>query len=691
MIYALAGFLWIAFSDAVLSLVITDHAVLTRLQTFKGWIFIIITASLLYILVNRYVSAMELSEQAMRESEKKLRILADTTASAIFIYGDKFITVNRATEELTGYSETELKSMNFCDLLHPDFREMMRLHCDALSHGNSGPMRCELKLITKKGDERWIDFTSSTMDYKGKTCGLGTAFNITDRKQVERTLKESEERLRLIIERVRDYEIFMLDPEGHIIIWNVGGEKNKGYSVEEIIGRHHSIFFPQKDIEAGVPEKELSVAATEGSFEDEGWRLRKDGSRFWANVVTTALRDSDGKLRGFSKVVRDITDRKKAEDALRESEERYRIIAATASDVIITIDQNSVIQFVNPASNKVLGYKPDELIGQVITLLMPERIRQAHITALKEYILTGKKKMKWESIEVSGLHKNGNEVPLEVSYGEFMKEGRHFFTGIIRDITERRDATRDKEYRDMLERFNQELENLIAERTMNILAMTLADKVRNPSSVIGATANRVLRKADCSENSKEHFRLIINEANKLDKTVKDFQDMLKSRQALFHYEDVCEIVRDVLPVIEKEAARKQIVLSADLPTGPLKINTVRNLLKMAVFTILKNAVELTPDEGKVAVSVVGDEDKIQITVSDNGYGISKEDIDEIFDPFSHAYGYRFSMGLPLIKQIVSEHMGEISVKSEIGKGTTVTMIFPVRWSGVNPIPDSGRD
>jgi PAS domain S-box-containing protein len=690
MIYALAGCLWILFSDTALSLVITDSAVLTRLQTFKGWIFIIITASLLYIIVSRYVSAMNLSEQAMRESEKTLRILADTTASSIFMYCDKFITVNRSTEELTGYSEGELKSMSFYDLLHPAFREMIRLHCDAISRGNIEPMRYELKLITKNGDERWIDFTSSTIDYKGKKCGLGTAFDITDRKQVEQTLKESEEKLRLLIERVRDYEIFMLDPKGHIIIWNVGGEKNKGYSAEEIIGRHHSIFFPQKDIEAGVPDKELSVAEAVGSFENEGWRVRKDGSRFWANVVTTALRGSDGTLRGFSKVVRDITDRKKAEDALRESEERYRIIAETASDVIITIDQDSVIQFVNPASEKVFGYSPDELIGQIITILMPERLREAHISAMRVYVGTGKKKLNWETIDLPGLHKSGNEVPLEISYGEFMKEGRHFFTGIVRDITERKDAARNKEYRDMLERFNQELESLIAERTMNLLAMTLADRVRNPSSVIGATANRVLRKAECSEKAKENFMLIISESEKLDKTVKDFQDMLKSRQTLFHYEDVSGIVRDVLPVIEKEAARKRIVLSVSLPDRPLKINTVRNLLKMAFFTILKNAVELTPDEGKVMILVTGDEDRVEVTVSDNGYGIPKEDIDEIFDPFSHAHGYRFSMGLPLIKQIVSEHMGEISVKSEIGKGTTITMIFPIRWSGVNPKPDSVR-
>jgi len=671
-ICALAGGLWILFSD-------------------KGWIFIIITASLLYVLVNQYVSAMKHSEHALRESEKKFRILVETASSAIFLYSDTFITVNRATEELTGYSEGELRSMSFYDLIHPEFRERIKQQCDALSCGKGEPIRCELKLITKKGDERWIDFTSSIIDYRRKTCGLGTAFDITARKQVEQTLKESEERLRLLIERIMDYEIFMLDPEGHIVIWNLGAEKNKGYSVEEIIGRHHSIFFTREDIGAGIPDLELRIAAAEGAFEDEGWRVRKDGSRFWADVVTTALRDSDGTLRGFSKVVRDITDRKKVEEALRESEERYRIIAQTASDVIITIDQEGIIQFVNSASEKVFGYKPAELLGENITALMPERLRKVHISALKAYVETGKKKMKWESIELPGLHKSGHEVPLEISYGEFMKEDRHFFTGIVRDITERREAAKNKEYRDMLERFNQELESLVAERTMNLLAMTLADRVRNPSSVIGATANRVLRKAECSEKAKENFRLIIDEAEKLDKTVKDFQDMLKSRQALFHYEDIGGIVRDVLPVIEKEAARKQIVLSVALPDAPLKINTERNLLKMAVFTILKNAVELTPDEGKVTVLVAGDENRIQVIVSDNGYGMPKEDIDAIFDPFSsHAYGYSFSMGLPIIKQIVSEHMGEISVKSEIGKGTTVTMVFPVRWSGVNPKPDSNR-
>jgi two-component system sensor kinase FixL len=688
-VYALAGALWILFSDRVLSLLIFDPATLTRLQTFKGWAFIAVTASLLSILVHRYVAGMRHAELALRESETTFRILAETTTTAIFLYRDTFMRVNRSTEQLTGYSAGELASLSLYGLLHPDSREMIRGHCDALSRGGGEPVRCELKIVTKQGDERWIDFTSNIIDHQGKQWGLGTAFDITDRKKVEQTLKESEERLRLLIERIRDYEIFMLDPEGRIVLWNVGAEKSKGYRAEEIIGSHHSVFFRREDIEAGVPDKELRTAAAEGSFEDEGWRLRKDGSRFWANVVTTAIYDNEGTLRGFSKVIRDISDRKMAEDALRESEERYRIIAETASDVIITIDEQSVIQFVNPSIEAVFGYAPGLLIGQSITVLMPERFRGAHLSALREYLQTGRKKMHWKSIELPGLHKSGVEVPLEISYGEFMRDGRHFFSGIVRDITERREAARNKEYRDMLERFNQELETLVAERIMNLLAMTLADRVRNPAMVIGATANRALRKGESSEKAKETYALIIEETGKLDKTVKDFQALLKERKALFHFEDLCSIVRDLLPVIEREAARKHIVISVDLPDSPKKINTERNLLKMAVFSVLKNAVELTPDEGNITVAVSGDENRIRLTVSDTGYGIPKEEIDAAFDPFSHHQVYGFNMGLPLIKQIISEHMGEISVKSGIGEGTTVTISFPVRWGGIAPQTDRG--
>ena len=149
---------------------------------------------------------------------------------------------------------------------------------------------------------------------------IAELIKVIGRFEAEEELRQSEERFRLLVESVVDHAIFMLDPQGHIISWNAGAERIKGYRAEEIIGQHFSCFYPAEDIQRGKPERELVLAKAEGRLEDEGWRLRKDGSRFWANVVITALYDGEGELRGFAKVTRDITERKHAEERIRQSE-----------------------------------------------------------------------------------------------------------------------------------------------------------------------------------------------------------------------------------------------------------------------------------------------------------------------------------------------------------------------------------
>ncbi len=619
-------------------------------------------------------------KRALRESKENFRMLIENTSAAIFIYRDKILLANSAMEKLTGFTREELASMNFYDLVHPDSRGLVKQHCEALSRGRGSPLRCEYKVLTKKGDEVWIDFMSGIINYGGKPSGLGTAFDVTDRKRSDAALRESEERLRLLVERVSDYEIFMLDPHGSIISWNVGAERSKGYRPGEIIGKPHSIFFTGEDVERGIPEKELSVAAAEGRFEDEGWRVRKDGTRFWANVVTTALRDEDGTLRGYSKVIRDITDRKKAEDMLREREERYRVVAETASDVFITIDEQSRIVFANPSLKKLFGYSPSEVLGREVTLLMPERLRNAHLKALKRYLSTGEKKMRWGALEVPGLHREGYEVPLEISYGEFREEGKHLFTGIIRDITERKQAEKEKEYKEMLERFNVELETRVSERTMSLMALTLADRVRNPVTVIRWTGNKILEKGDIPGEVKEGLATVVDEAGKLEIMVKDFQSLLKSKKSVFSYVDINDVVSGVLSIEEKAITAKGVRLTVSIAKRPLKINAQEDLLRMAVFHLLRNAVEATPEGGAIKVATCGDSARVVLLISDTGAGIPDEVAGKIFDPFFSTKTRRFGMGLPLVKQIVSEHMGDIAVKSQAGKGTTFRLSFPARWT-----------
>ncbi len=230
-----------------------------------------------------------------------------------------------------------------------------------------------------------------------------------------------------------------------------------------------------------------------------------------------------------------------------------------------------------------------------------------------------------------------------------------------------------------LSELNQELETMVAERTMSLMALTVADRVRNPAAVIGWTCRKILEKGDVPDKIGESIRDVINESGKLESIVRDFETLLKSKQSMFRYEDINEIVRGVSDIVEKESREKGIGLNVNLANVPLKINAQRNLLRAAIFHIFKNAVEATPAGGRITVETSGDEDKVSLKVSDTGSGIPEENIDKIFDPFYSTKRFRFGIGLPLVKQIVSEHFGEIKVKSALGRGTTFEITFPVRW------------
>ncbi len=687
LIYAFIGGIWILFSDVALSHLVKDPVLISRIQTVKGWVFIAITASMLYALIRYNILSLKRSEKLLRQSEEMFETLVENTSSAIFIYRDKIIAANRAMQFLTGFSREELLTMEFADCVHPDLRKKMTEQCEAFRRGMPIPLRCELKIVRKGGEERWIDFSSAIISYQGVQSGLGTAFDVTAQKAAMSALRESEEKFRLMVEGIIDYEIFMLDPQGCILSWNVGAEKSKGYKRDEIIGKQHSIFFTEEAISRGDPQLEIATATEQGRFENEGWRVRKDGSRFWANVVTTAVRSPDGTLKGFVKVIRDITDRKKAEETLRESEEKYRVMAQTATDAIITIDWNGTLIFANPAVEQLFGYKPEELIGRQITMLMPERFRKRHLQSMSRYLETGIKSVSWKALEVVGLTREGKEVPLEISYGEFRMAGSQFFSGVIRDITERKLADKERDYQNMLERFNLELESVVAERTMSLMALKLADEVRTPAAVIGGLSRRIIEKEKLEARAREDISNIIEEARKLEVIVRDFQALLKGKKTAFSYEDINEIVKDVLQIIRSEAARKNVTVRIDLAERPLKVNMEKGLFRMAVFNMLRNALESTSEGGMISVSTSVLEDNIILTISDTGHGIPREILDKIFDPFYSRQVYTFGMGLPLIKQIVDEHLGEIEITSETGRGTTLRLSFPSRWLYKTGIPN----
>lgn len=257
-------------------------------------------------------------------------------------------------------------------------------------------------------------------------------------EQAQLALQQSEERFHLLVDAIQDYAVFMLDSEGHVSLWNAGAKRMMGYQAAEIIGRHFCCFHPEEDLQLGKPQRLLRLAATRGRAEDEGWRLRKDGTRLWASVTISPIKDLEGKQVGFAMVARDITERLEAGKSLRESEARSRVVAETALDAIISVDDTGRIQFANAATANVFGYEPAELVGLPLTTLMPERLRQAHTLGFERHKQSGKRRLDWHGVEFMGLHKSGSEFPVEVSFGEAIENGRRIFIGFLRDITERK-------------------------------------------------------------------------------------------------------------------------------------------------------------------------------------------------------------------------------------------------------------
>ena len=251
-------------------------------------------------------------------------------------------------------------------------------------------------------------------------------------------LGRSEQQLRLMVSGVKDYAIYMLDPEGRIATWNQGGQRLKGWSAEEIVGQHFSRFYTPEEVADNLPQRELEIAKAEGQFVGEGWRIRKDGSRFWATVVITPLRNDDGLLVGFSKVTRDTTERRRIEQAMKEEEARLAAVIGSAMDAVITVDERQIITLFNPAAEKMFGRTSEQSLGQPLDQLMPERFRATHASHIRAFAQTNVSRRKMGAlIPIYGLRSDGQEFPIEASISQAKIGGQVILSVILRDISER--------------------------------------------------------------------------------------------------------------------------------------------------------------------------------------------------------------------------------------------------------------
>jgi PAS domain S-box-containing protein len=479
-----------------------------------------------------------------------------------------------------------------------------------------------------------------------------------------------EQRLQLLIEAVVDYGIFLLDTEGHIASWNSGAQKLKGYSRQEIVGRHFSIFYPPEAAAAGWPDEELRRAKALGRFEDEGWRVRKDGSRFWANVVITALFEPDGTLAGFAKITRDLTERRIHEEQLRESEAKFRLLVDSVSDyAIFMLDTDGIVRSWNAGAQAIKGYAGSEIIGRHFSAFYTAQDTAAGKPRIELETAAAKGRVEdegwrvrkdgtlfWANVVVSAIRNAGGEL---VGYAK-----------ITRDMTERRRL--------------EELE-LSSQRTNEFLAM-LAHELRNPLAPI-RNAVTIMQLETLQSPVLRNCRDVIDrQLTHVTRLVDDLLDIgrlttgkIKLRKELVRYGDVVQrAVEAARPLMES----RRHAFSLQLPDNPVHVNCDPTRISQVIQNLLVNAAKFTPEGGRIGLQVQLGDDFLTTFVTDNGRGIPAEDLGRIFQLFQQGEQTApnesgLGIGLTLARSLVEMHGGSLDAASAgPGQGSTFSFRLP---------------
>ncbi len=483
-----------------------------------------------------------------------------------------------------------------------------------------------------------------------------------------------DQRFELLVNAVIDYALYMLEPDGTIASWNPGARRFKGYEADEIIGRNFACFFTDEDRAAGLPRKALETAAREGRFEAEGFRVRKDGSRFWANAILDPIRDESGTLLGFAKITRDITDKREAEHALYASEQRFRLLVQGVRDyAIYMLDPDGKVSNWNAGAEAIKGYRAHEIVGRHFSLFYTAEDRAAGEPgrALATALGTGKyEKQAWR------LRKDGSRFYAHVVIDPIRDdEGRHIgFAKITRDITEQRKAQEElEEARASL--FQAQKLQAIGELTGGI-----AHDFNNLMTVIRGSAE-LLRRADLSEQRRTLYLDAIIDTSDRATQLTSHLLAFGRRQPLKPEAVDLNLRLDAFAEVLSRTIGSKIGVVLELGQGVWPVEVDAAQLETAMLNAAINARDAMPDGGMLSIATCnapGDPDLIRISFSDTGTGMPPEVLERVFDPFftTKPVGKGTGLGLSQIHGFAAQSGGRAEIESVEGEGTRLHIFLP---------------
>jgi PAS domain S-box-containing protein len=494
-------------------------------------------------------------------------------------------------------------------------------------------------------------------------------------------------RYRLLVEAVTDYAIYMLDPEGHIASWNAGAQRFKGYESGEIIGEHFSRFYSAADREAGLPAHALATSEREGRFEGEGWRIRKDGTRFWAHVIIDPVRDAAGTLVGFAKITRDLTERHEEEETRRRTEEQFKLLVRSVTDYsLYMLDLNGIVTSWNLGAERIKGYKPEEIIGQHFSRFYTEEDRangepaKAIATALAE----GRFEKEGWRVRKDGTRFRANVVvdPIRNDGGEIIG-----FAKITRDITEAREAQ---------EALAAAREALVQSQKMEAVGQLTGGLAHDFNNLLAGITGSI----ELAQKRLTQGRLV-----DLDKFHTAALGATRRAAALTHRllafsrrqtldskpTDLNRLIAGMADMIDRTVG-PQIAVETVAAVGLWITLVDPNQVENALLNLCINARDAMPDGGRIVIETCNkwvDErggrlrdlppgQYVTLSVSDTGTGMSPETLSHAFEPFytTKPIGMGTGLGLSMIYGFAKQSGGQVRIYSEMGQGTRVTLYLP---------------
>jgi PAS domain S-box-containing protein len=488
-----------------------------------------------------------------------------------------------------------------------------------------------------------------------------------------------ERRLALLVETITDYAIFLLDPDGHVASWNRGAQRIKGYRSEEIIGRHFSAFYLPEDVEADGPGRELAIARREGRHEDEGRRVRKDGSTFWANVVVTCIRDADGEVLGFGTVTRDLSARSLTEEQLRgtadrlsaahrELEQFRRLVLNVRDYAIFMLDPGGRIATWNAGAQHIKGYAAEEVIGRDFSLFYTDVDRDRGHPAFELEIAArdGRYEEEGWRVRKDGTTFWANVVITSVRSDDGVLIG---YAKVTRDLTERRAAEQ------ALRAGNEEL--IRVNRELDRFASVAAHDLREPlRTVAGFSDLLVARYEDrLDERAQGYLRHITAANERMERLVDGLLAYARSGDSAQpgHRVVVRRCVEVVLADLHRAIADRDAELRVAVPDGAAVVATEQDLAAV-LRNLVSNAVKFADaQQPRVRIGAERRRDAWRIEIADNGIGIDAADRPRIFDAFHRLHSPAeypgTGLGLAIAQRVVERHGGSIGVDAADGQGS----------------------